>query len=288
MSLTQDELERRRHFITATDVAPLCGRSPWANAADVFAAKVYGQKSITNAAMQAGTLLEPSVLAWAHEQLNGIVPGDWKVHENGINACSLDAMTVNGEPVEAKTSGITGPGSPHQWGAPGTDEIPDYYLLQVHAQLLVTGAPRAWVPALIGGRGFVMYEVRANEAIANAILQISEQFWTAHVQPQQPPEGVLPSLDTLKRLKREPGLTVDVADALVAEYQLAKERAKAAEDYADEVQQRLLDAIGPAEAGKWSGGLVTYFEQTRKAYQVKETTYRTIRVKTDKKALVAR
>jgi len=288
MGLTPDELERRRHFITATDVAPLCGRSPWANAADVFAAKVYGQKSISNAAMEAGTLLEPSVLAWAHEELGGIVSGDWKVHENGINACSLDSMTIDGEPVEAKTSGITGPGNPHQWGAPGTDQIPPYYLLQVHAQLLVTGAPRAWVPALIGGRGFVMYQVQANERIAAGILQISEQFWTNHVLPKEPPEGVLPSLETLKRLNREPGLTVDVPDSLVAEFQAARDKANEYKELADEAQKRLLDAIGAAEAGRFAGGLVTYYEQTRKAYHVNETTFRTVRVKTDKKALVAR
>ena len=286
VSLTPDELERRRHFITATDVAPLCGRSPWSNAADVFAAKVYGQNSITNDAMRAGTLLEPSILAWAHEQLGGIVPGDWRVHENGINACSLDGMTVDGEPVEAKTSGIVGPGSPHQWGEAGTDEIPDYYLLQVHAQLVITGAARAWVPALLGGRGFVMFQVRANERIAAGILQISEQFWHEHVEQRVPPEGQLPSLETLRRLKREPGLTADIPVSLVAEYQAAKELEKAATAQATEAQQRLLDAIGPAEAGCWPGGLVTYYEQTRKAYHVAESTYRTLRVKADKRTMV--
>jgi len=286
MSLTQDELERRRHFITATDIAPLCNRSPWANAADVYCSKVLGQNTITNAAMQAGTLLEPSVLSWAHEQLGGIVPGDWRVHENGINACSLDGMTIDGEPVEAKTSGIVGPGNPSQWGAPGTDEIPDYYLLQVHAQLLVTGAKRAWVPALIGGRGFVMYEVRANDRIADGILQISEQFWHSHVLAKEPPDGLLPSIESLKRLKREPGLTVDLPDDLVAEFQAAKEQEKQAAEIVEVAQQKLLNAIGAAEAGRWSGGLVTYLEQTRKSYQVKESTFRTIRVKSDKRTLV--
>lgn len=289
MSLTPEELERRRQYITATDIPQILGRSPWGNAADVYLAKVHGKIAHGNDATRAGSLLEPSVLAWAHDQLGGVIAGDWRVHENGINACSLDGMTLDGEPVEAKTSGIVGPGTPHQWGQPLTDEIPEYYLLQVHAQLLVTGAKRAWVPALLGGRGFVMYRVDANERLMAGILQISEQFWSEHIQQRVQPEGVLPSLETLKHLRREPGTVVTVADDLVAMYQAAKDNLKAAQEVADEAQQRLMQAIGTAEAGRWSDGMVTYFEQTRKAYQVAESTYRTLRIKADKpskKALV--
>jgi len=131
-----------------------------------------------------------------------------------------------------------------------------------------------------------MYEVRANDRIADGILQISEQFWHSHVLAKEPPDGLLPSIESLKRLKREPGLTVDLPDDLVAEFQAAKEQEKQAAEIVEVAQQKLLNAIGAAEAGRWSGGLVTYLEQTRKSYQVKESTFRTIRVKSDKRTLV--
>lgn len=287
MSLTPDELERRRHYITATDVAQIAGRSPWGNAADVYRSKVNGIMATTNAAMQAGTLLEPAVLAWAHGELGGIIAGDWRVHENGINAASLDSMTLDGEPVEAKTSGIVGPGSPHQWGEPGTDEIPEYYLLQVEAQLLVTGAKRAWVPALLGGRGFVMYQVVANERLMDEIQRMSEQFWNAHVVAKSPPEGVKPALETLKHLRREPKSVVDIPTDLVLAYQQAKAAEKAAVEKSESAMCELLNVLGNAEAGKWSGGLVTYYETSRKAYEVAANTYRQIRIKASKKELVA-
>lgn len=144
MSLTPEELDRRRQFITATDVPAILGLSPWRNAADVYWTKVRGTDQPTNDAMQAGHLLEPSVIRWAETRLGRINPGDWKVAENGINAASLDGeLADGGDVVEAKTSGITGPGSPGQWGEQMTDEIPDYYLLQVQTQLLVTGKPVA-------------------------------------------------------------------------------------------------------------------------------------------------
>lgn len=283
--LTQDEIERRRHFLTATDVPQILGKSPWGNASDVYLNKVHRRQFTGNAATEAGTLLEPAVVAWAHQQLGGVVEGDWRVHENGINACSLDAMTLDGEPVEAKTSGIVGPGSPHQWGEPGTDEIPDYYLLQVHAQLLVTGARRAFVPALIGGRGFVMYVVRSHKGLEDQIQRASEQFWTEHVEARIQPDKT-PKLETLKQLRREPQSVVSIPDGPVELYLAAKAEEKAAVAKAEAAQAQLLASLGVAEAGDYSGGRVWYSEQTRKGYQVQESTYRVLRVKAAKKAKV--
>lgn len=283
--LTQDEIERRRHFLTATDVPQILGKSPWGNASDVYLNKVHRRQFKGNAATEAGTLLEPAVVAWAHQQLGGVVEGDWRVHENGINACSLDAMTLDGEPVEAKTSGIVSPGSPHQWGEPGTDEIPDYYLLQVHAQLLVTGAKRAFVPALIGGRGFVMYVVRSHQGLEDQIQRASEQFWTEHVEARIQPDET-PKLETLKQLRREPESVVSIPDELVELYLAAKAEEKAAVAKAEAAQTQLLASLGVAEAGDYSGGRVWYSEQTRKGYQVQESTYRVLRVKAAKKAKV--
>lgn len=283
--LTQDEIERRRHFLTATDVPQILGKSPWGNASDVYLNKVHRRQFTGNAATEAGTLLEPAVVAWAHQQLGGVVEGDWRVHENGINACSLDAMTLDGEPVEAKTSGIVGPGSPHQWGEPGTDEIPDYYLLQVHAQLLVTGARRAFVPALIGGRGFVMYVVRSHQGLEDQIRRASEQFWTEHVEARIQPDKT-PKLETLKQLRREPESVVSIPDGPVELYLAAKAEEKAAVAKAEAAQAQLLASLGVAEAGDYSGGRVWYSEQTRKGYQVQESTYRVLRVKAAKKAKV--
>lgn len=285
MMLTQDELSRRRHYITATDVPQILNKSPWGNASDVWYSKIHGKHFSGNDATEAGNLLEPSVIEWARKELGGVVSGDWRVHENGINACSLDAMTLEGEPVEAKTSGIVGPGTPHQWGEPYTDEIPDYYLLQVHAQLLVTGAKRAYVPALIGGRGFVMFLVWNNPRLTDVIQQASEQFWHEHIEARIPPDKV-PSLETLKHLRREPSSVVSIPDDPVEAYLAAKEIEKEAIKNADAAKATLLASLGSAEAGDYSGGRVWYSEQTRKGYQVEDSTYRVLRVKSSKKAKV--
>lgn len=280
--LTQDELDRRRHFLTATDVPKILGVSPWGGPLDVYYEKTRGLSNRTNDAMQAGNLLEPAVIAWAATQIGQVVPGDWKVHENGINACSLDGQAVNSRPVEAKTSGITGPGSPAEWGEPGTDQIPNYYLLQVQTQLLITGADLAYVPALIGNRGFVMYYVRPNPSLHEIILESSELFWRNHVIEQVPPEGKPPRLETLKRIRREPNKTVSVHDELVEAYLLAQKAKSDAEKAYEYAQAELLAALGDAEAAEYSGGVLTYYETTRKGFTVEESTFRVLRHKAAK------
>lgn len=276
--LTAQDLERRRKFITATDAPALMGVSPWVNAADVFIQKTQGIDNFKgNTATDAGNRLEDSVIAWAAEKLGPLNPGDWCVHENGLNACTLDAMTSGREVVEAKTTGIVGPGSPHQWGDEGTDEIPDYYLVQVQAQMLVTGARRAFVPTLIGGRGFVMFVVVANFELQEAIRTTSEQFWQENVLAGVAPEGVHPSLEILKRMHRQPGKVVEVSDEVADEYLTATRIAKEASDHAEKCKAALIESLGDAEGGKWSGGAFTFFESSRKGYTVSDSTFRTLR-----------
>lgn len=288
MSLTREELERRRSFVTATDVAAILGANPpkWPNAVDVFLSKTRGVFKPTNDAMEAGSLLEPSIIAWASTKLGTLYPGDWRVAENGINAATLDAETADKLVVEAKSTGITGPGSPHQWGEEGTDQIPRYYLLQVHAQLLVTGAPMAYVPALIGGRGFVMYQVHRSQALCDRIAEISEQFWREHVLTRIPPVGT-PHLETLKYLKRESGATVEINDDLAAAYLEASAALKEAKDAEESAKAALIASLGTAEVGKWSGGEFTYHMQTRKAHEVKESTFPVLRMEAAKNAKVS-
>lgn len=282
--LTHDELERRRMFLTATDVAPIFGKSPWVGPRDVYLSKVCGKQSATNDAMEAGNLLEEPCLRWAEKQLGQILAGDWRVHENGINACSLDGVTADGEPVEAKTSGIVGPGSPHLWGEPMTDDVPDYYLLQAHAQMLVTGAQRVWMPALIGGRGFVMYVIHRSEAVCDGIARACERFWFDHVEARVEPEGDPPRLETLKQLRRVPNKIAVVDPFLVELYQQSQATLKEFQETADDCKRQLLASLGDAEAGEFPGGTVTYYEQQRKAYSVEASSHRVLRVKAEKSA----
>lgn len=278
--LTQFELDRRKQFVTATDVPAILGVSRYRSAFDVYLEKTSELDQWKgNSATEAGNLLEPTIIKWAAERLGvPVLDGGWREHENGFLGCTLDGITAHGEPVEAKSHGIVGVARWSEWGPDGSDEIPDHYALQVQTQILVTGAERGWVPALIGGRGFVMYEIERHEIIQEMILRVVTNFWNNHVKTRTPPDGT-PSIEVIKRLHREPGKSVRVPDQLARDYlaaSLAESEAKKAKEAA---QEALLGAFGDAEVGEFAGGRFEYVERKRKGYTVEPTTYRQLMTK---------
>src|SRR5262245_48839409 len=143
-------LAERRKGLTSSDAAPITGMSPWRTALDVFLDKrgMLPEK-VTSAQMAWGTRLEP-VIAAAYTQLTRrelfTPPRLVRSLDVPWLLASLDRLTDDGRIVEIKTSRTA-----EGWGDAGTDEVPDWYLLQVTHQLLVTWAEAAEVAVLIGG-----------------------------------------------------------------------------------------------------------------------------------------
>jgi len=125
-----------------------------------------------NNATRAGTLLENAVLDAAEEELQRQLYRQYKQsHDTLPLHATCDAIVLETlRPVEAKTTGIVGPVS-RGWGDELTDQIPEYYAVQVHAQLLCTDADLAYLFALIAGRGIVRYEIERNPRIDELIAE---------------------------------------------------------------------------------------------------------------------
>jgi predicted phage-related endonuclease len=186
-----------------------------------------------------------------------IVKNQARVHEGGVLSATHDALVV-GEPVgiEAKTAGIMNPMQARdEWGEEGTDEIPDYYIIQTQTQCLVSGLNIVHVPALIGGRGRKMYRVERSDKICAAILERVTLFWMENVQKDIPPEGV-PSLNIIRMRKREPGKVISLAAADVEYWQECEKRRKEAEKEADFAKAAVLAAMQDAELGESEAGNV--------------------------------
>jgi len=265
----------------ASEVAAALGLSPWTSPYELWARKtgrLIVQKE--SDALDAGTRLEPAIIDWAESVIGRIErPVEASIDGTPI-VTHPDGLTDSGCPVEAKTSGITGPlyGT---WGEEWSDEIPEHYLVQCLVQLEATKADVCHVPALLGGRGFVMYRVPSNRDVQQAIVERAVNWFEYHVIGDRPPELTAPPpLNVLKKLRRDPGRTVEIDQELVERWQEAKERAKEAQRQADELQAAVIAALGDAEAGELPDGrLVTYYEQFRKGYTVEDTTFRVLRVK---------
>lgn len=285
MSMTPEELERRRTVVGASEVGLLFGLPSFGGRAlsDLWFEKKYGTvgNSKGNASTSLGTKLEPVVLAAAEERLGVTIVDRQKWMQLGNNAATLDGrIEGGGAVVEAKTSGIIGPTHLDEWGEEWSDSFPDMYLIQLQTQLLVTGAETGYLAALIGGRGFVMYESLPHPVLMKTIQLKSTEF-IASLSNETPPEEP-PQLETLKRIRRQPEKILPRCDAIEELYQQfeeAKALSKAATDDKEHIQRKLLAMLGDAEAAECRGGMITYFEQSRKESFVAASTFRVLRFK---------
>jgi putative phage-type endonuclease len=251
--LTNEEKEIRKCAVGASDVAKILGVSNYGTAYDVWLEKT-GKLDGTdkdNPAIEIGNVLEPALIDWAKAKH----PGTWfkqvrKAHKSLPLASTYDALNMPMRAaIEAKTGGIANPfGSIRdQWGEPGTDQIPDAYLLQCQAQIMCADLEVVHVPALIGGRGLHMYEVRPHRDLIEIIGERVTAFWEC-VTTDTPPEG-WPTLDVARHIRREEGKRVEVPLDIFQSWREAAARKSQAEKDEKEEKAKLLALMMDASVG---------------------------------------
>jgi len=286
--LNQEQRETRRRYLGSSDAAAIVGCSPYRTAYDVWLYKTYQtEEDKESEAIKIGNVLEPSILNWGASELGVEIEMNpiMAIHKNGIMASHPDAL-VRGkrEIIEAKTTGVIY-SYLKEWGEIGTDEIPEQYLIQCQHHMAVAGPE--WkichVPALMGGVGLRMYHVERDDELIGNLEVLEEKFWI-NVVAQVPPDNSIPTEDVIKRIRRVPKKTVKIESDLVLNWNQTKEIAKEAQKKADDAKALLLAALGDAEAGESEAGAVTYFEQSRSAYQAKASTFRVLKMNKKKVA----
>lgn len=275
--ITGEQRLARRNYIGSSDAAAILGLDPFKNVADVYWMKVGQAESPMNPAMKAGSKLESVVLDYAENELGKELLRD-VFNASDIFCANHDAIVARAdEGVEAKTSGITGPGFNDQWGEPGTDEVPEHVVVQCQHQMFVANLQLVWVPVLIGGRGFQMYRVDRNDELIGIMQEKLRRFWEDHVLAKVPPEGVLANIDVIRRVKRVPNKVAHIPGDVVDRWLNCKQAAKEAGDEKERAEALLLTYLGDAEAGDSTAGRVTFYSQKRAAYEVKESSFRVLR-----------
>lgn len=220
MPLTERQLTERRAHIGSSDVAAILGVNPYASAYDVWLEKTgrYDPRDERQSdAAAAGNRLEPVVLRWASQEggLGDITRRGTerrltgtpiKVHVDGL-------VKIDGSPVEAKTSGIFGPVIGY-WGLPGTDQVPKYYIAQCTAHVMATKRDVCYLPVLLGGRGYQMFQVDRHQRLIDVIGEWCESFWQNHVKADTPPADTVGSEEVLKKSWRVEGKRTIIDKAL--------------------------------------------------------------------------
>lgn len=288
--------------IGSSDASAVCGVNPYKTALEVYLHKIAGAPATgrmpADPAIRFGLILEPAVArAYELEYGIGLVEPEPAIHPDfpwmGATADRI-ALDNEGKPcriVELKTSSSFARG----WGEPGTDEIPEMYMIQVQHQLAVYQLDVADVAVLIDGRDFRIYQVERNQTVIDSLIQIEADFWD-RVERRLPPDPdwshpTTPDL-IVELHKPTPGKVVDLGDGArdsLDEYRrlgLAirdiEAELKQAKCLRDEAKSRLIHAMADAETATVGHSILTRNTVENKGYIVKPFTYQSFRIKESK------
>lgn len=270
MGITEAQKEDRSRYLGSSDLPVILGKTPeaWGSPEDIRLHKtghlLPEPEPGANDPRTHGTIREPAILNWAETQIGKLRRNVFR--RNGVFGCHVDAIALgdDGKPVEAKYSPRG-----QEWGRPGTDEVPEYVIIQCHVHMLCTRHDYCYVPADVRG-SFGMYHVERSANLADWIQDFAEQWWEEHVV-QDKPCGEPPTMRSLALLKRVPNKTAEVNPELFVEHEIAKAERTAAEKRVKAAKQTIIAAMGNAEAA-WADGMdfeYTYMESEKQGYTVK-------------------
>ncbi len=290
-----DWLELRTTGIGASEIAQVLGEAPaaWGSALSLYAQKTgqYERDLSDNEAVYWGHKLEASILEAYQERTGrrtrreGIL---MRSTEHPWAMCTLDGSTWEPAneaiiwPLEVKN---TSSFKADEW----LDGPPPHYYLQVQQQMLVTGAHKATIAALIGGQRMVWADLPRDETAIRRIIYHGERFWQ-RVQRRDvpPPDGTEATRKALQALYPEgDGFTVLPASAMDAADELSAMKAerKRLEDRISLAENTIKAALGKAEIG-WlqDGRRFSWKTQSRRESVVKASSFRVLRLHQSKES----
>jgi putative phage-type endonuclease len=180
-------LDVRQSSIGGSEAATAVGINPYETALSLYLRKLgLAPPVVETPAMRRGKRFEPLIAEdYADETGHGFIAEQVFVRSPvlGFMTATLDRVRDDGRLVELKSVGVR---SAHLWGESGSDEVPDFYLVQAMHQLSVTGMDLIDVAALIAGEDFRVYPLERDDRIIARIQEREQEFWD-RVQRRDPP-----------------------------------------------------------------------------------------------------
>jgi putative phage-type endonuclease len=284
-----DWLARRQMGIGASEIAMVLGEAPkaWGGALSLYARKIgaYERDLSDVEAVFWGNKLEAPILEAYEERTGRRTRKDGlllrsKAHPWALATLDgrtwLPANDAQPWPLEVKNVSVF---KAEEW----LDGPPPHYYLQIQHQMLVVGAEKATIAALLGGQRMVWADVPRDETTIRKIIYHGERFWQRVQARDVPlPDGSEETRKALAALYPEgqgivvlPGTARDAADELEA---LKAERKRIAERI-DEIENTVRAAIGAAEVGVLTDGRSFSNKlQHRKEFTVAANSFRVLRL----------
>jgi len=300
---SRDEwLRIRQQTIGASEIAALVGASPWETAFSLYSKRVgNAAPEPENAAMRRGRHLE----AVAIEMLREERP-DWIVKANpmpgGVFYRDLDAG-ISATP----DAFVSAPGRPNgicqiksvqkftfdkKWkNADGEIEPPLHVVIQAVQEAALTGAEWACVAALVidFGIDLPVIEIEIHGGIIARMRKEAADFWRRVAENDPPPPDFGKDGALIASLYSDDnGSEIDLSgNEVIVQILAEREALKAREKDGSEAEKarKVLDAeiiyeLGNASTGRLADGRVITAKTTRRAgYEVKPTSFRSVKIK---------
>lgn len=261
MNVTDKFLQRRKGGIGGSDVAsivlPKLGKKAYSTPLEVYNDKItkeVKEKQLRpddeTSRMFWGKLLEKTIL----EQYEWVLKNSgheaslihftdeqppFKHKKHNWLLANIDGLAnVDGEFIIVDAKFVS---SDYQkeWGAPGTDEVPYSYNLQLQHYMYVLNVERAHVAALLYGK-LVVYEVnRDRELYDKSILPILKKFWFENVIARVQPEPV--TFSETKQVYVPNGDTVEVNEEIEDVLNEIKKAQEVQKDQKELIEQKKME-----------------------------------------------
>lgn len=282
-------LANRRRGIGASEAAAVLGICPYNSSFQLYLEKL-GQAPDREQTerMEIGLLMEP-VIQTLFERRTGIkVISTQRCIEHPeipYMIATLDGETDDNAVVDFKAVD-TFVAQKKSWGEDGTDDIPDFIQVQIQHQMCARQVTHGYVAALIGGNDYRTYRLERNERLCEIIIEREAAFWKM-IQNRTPPPPDFSHRSTPKLIAAIAGLKEGKEAFLPANFAMladelenAKRQEKNYKEAAESLKAEITYAMQDAAIGILGDGRqIVRSRVNRGSYDVKESSYVTLRVK---------
>jgi len=271
----KEKIIDRTKFIGASEVGILLGMNPFSSPLKLWSKKVgLAQQEEQRECFYWGTKKE-QIIADRFAEDHKVKLMAYKkrfVHKTmPYFSCELDRIIVGSDTiVECKTSTEY---NKQAWEGE-KDELPEYIIAQVTAQMGLTGRKEAWVACLIGSSTYVEKLVKFDQELYAIIEEKVAEFWKM-VLDKNPPMAIRGDDDALVTLYPEASEDIQLVQEMESAIALRQElsgQVKELKQQQDEVEIKLKEAINDSLGVKTSSYICTWRPTTTRRFDTKAFT----------------